>query len=26
VLMARYRHVHDADVGSLARAATSQRF
>ena len=25
VLMARYRHVHDADVGSLAHAATSQR-
>jgi hypothetical protein len=23
VLMARYRHVHDADVGSLARSATS---
>ena len=26
VLMARYRHVRDADVGAIARAATSQRF
>ena len=25
VLMARYRHINDADVGSLARAATSLR-